>query len=96
MTKEQYLLVKLAEEASEIAQIALKCTHFGINDKRYENGKSNIELVEDEFNDLLGVIQMLETEGVKIKEDKDKIFNKMVKVGKYMKYSQKLGLVEYD
>ncbi|MEW0941027.1 hypothetical protein [Acinetobacter baumannii] len=33
MSHEQFLLMKLAEEATEVAQIALKTAQFGMNEK---------------------------------------------------------------
>ena len=33
MTKTEYMLSKIAEEASEVAQMASKCLRFGLEDK---------------------------------------------------------------
>lgn len=60
MNRFQYLLSKLAEEAAEIAQIALKTQQFG-QDEVYEC-LSNIERVNVEFNDLLAVVELLNKE----------------------------------
>lgn len=95
MTKTQYLLVKLAEEASELSQIALKTSQFGVHEKYIKAEKDNIGRVEQEFNDVLGVIELLKQEvDVVIREDSDQVVAKMVKVKKYMKLSQRLGMVE--
>lgn len=34
MNNTQYLLVKLAEECAEAAQMALKCSHFGLEEQQ--------------------------------------------------------------
>ena len=60
MNYREYLLSKLAEEASEIAQIAIKSQVFGFDsvDPR-ENGENNLEKLEKELLDLLAVVQLL-------------------------------------
>lgn len=60
MNYNEYLLSKIAEEASEIAQIAIKTQVFGFNsvDPR-ENGENNLEKLEKELLDLLAVVQLL-------------------------------------
>lgn len=63
MNNKQYLLVKLAEEASEITQIALKSTHFGLDSDF--TGESNLQALAKEFADLLTIVDMLyDEEGV--------------------------------
>jgi len=98
MSKEQFLLNKLAEEASEIVQIALKTAQFGMNEKHPEKTETNRERIFAELNDLLAVVDELN-------EFHDFGFepNWLAKVGKrqrmieYMEYSQMLGKVEpYD
>ena len=94
MKIEQYLLVKLAEEASEIAQIALKTAQFGVHEKYHKLDEDNLERISGEFNDLLGVIELLRDNNVYINTNFDKIADKKIKVKKYLKYSQDLGMVE--
>lgn len=96
MMVEQYLLIKLAEEAAEIAQMALKTAQFGLKETYAPVGKSNIERLNDEFNDLLAAIDMLNEDfGVEhLQRDDFKVNNKIAKVKHYMSVSQDLGLVE--
>ncbi|WP_321929869.1 hypothetical protein [Burkholderia cenocepacia] len=43
MTLTQYLLVKIAEEAAEVAQIALKTAHFGLNETQPGRDETNAQ-----------------------------------------------------
>lgn len=54
-----YLLCKAAEEAAEVAHALLKAQFFGLNDFHPKKGKTNIECIIDELNDLNAVIGML-------------------------------------
>lgn len=60
MNQQQYLLGKLAEEAAEIAQVALKAQQFGMNSTHPDDlTMPNHALLVGEINDLLGVVTML-------------------------------------
>lgn len=62
LTSEQHMLTKLAEEGSEISQIALKSVQFKLEEKRPEQPYTNKERVIQEINDLMGVIRVLNKE----------------------------------
>ena len=95
MNRQQYLLTKLAEEASEIAQIALKTQQFGIDEKLPGQDLTNRDRIEMEFNDLLGVIKLLNQEfGCKIRIDEDMIAAKAAKINKYFQYSIDCGQIK--
>lgn len=101
MTNTQYLLTKVAEEASEIAQIALKTAQFGMSEvysgATNPDGLTNAERLKGEINDLLGVVDMLidESEFVYM-PDLAAIEAKKAKVRTFREYSRSLGLVEPD
>lgn len=57
MNLTQYLLGKLAEEATEVAQMALKCQKFGLSDE-FE-GKVNSERLRGELDDLNAILELL-------------------------------------
>lgn len=62
MTNEQYLLGKLAEEAAELAQIAIKAQQFGLDHVfggQGDNTQSNAERISAEMNDTVAVFYML-------------------------------------
>jgi len=100
MTNAQYLLGKLAEEASELAQIAIKAQQFGLGETQCGQGDdfpTNAKRIEAEFNDVLGVIDMLNEEAFAgIDEDPAKIQTKKMKVAKWRKYAAELGQVTLD
>lgn len=62
MNYQQYLLVKLAEEASEVAQIAIKCSLFGYDsvDPRENTGETNALKLFKELLDFSTVMTELE------------------------------------
>ena len=97
MTNVQYLLGKLAEEAGELAQIAIKVQQFGIEEVFVIKGdsQSNRERIEAELNDVIGVVKMLNIEeDIDIAQDDTAQTAKMNKVNKWRDYAKELGLVE--
>lgn len=62
MNYQQYLLVKLAEEASEVAQMAIKCSLFGYDsvDPREDTGETNALKLFKELLDFSAVMTELE------------------------------------
>lgn len=95
MNRLQYLLTKLAEEASEISQIALKTQQFGLDEKLPGQDLTNLDRIEMEFNDLLGVVELLNQEfGCNIQKDWARIEAKAVKIDKYYQYSVECGQVK--
>lgn len=58
MTKTQFILSKIAEEASELSHAALKAQQFGIFE-RDSDAPTNYELIQAEFNDLIAEVGLL-------------------------------------
>lgn len=58
MKYEKYLLIKLAEEAAEVAQAAIKCSLFGYNQKdpRETDGETNLVKLQKELLDMTAVL----------------------------------------
>ena len=52
MNKQQYYLSKLAEEASELATIAIKCMQFGLEEVNPNTLEKNYEALQKEFTDV--------------------------------------------
>ena len=94
MNKQEYLLTCLAEEAAEIIQSVGKAQRFGLDDTYYD--ESPKEAIKREFNDLVGVLEMLHKAGVDFKKlhDRSLIEAKKKKVEKFMEYSEKKGTLE--
>lgn len=61
MKYEKYLLIKLAEEAAEVAQAAIKCSLFGYDQKdpRETDGETNVTKMMKEILDMTAVMREL-------------------------------------
>ena len=61
MKLRHYLYSKLAEEAGELAQIAIKTSLFGESstDPRETTGETNLEKLEKELTDIIAVVALL-------------------------------------
>lgn len=59
MKYEKYLLIKLAEEAAEVAQAAIKCSLFGYDQKdpREISGETNLVKLQKELVDMVAVME---------------------------------------
>lgn len=94
MNRQQYLLTKLAEEASEVAQIALKAQQFGLDYLHPKLLESNAARIRAELTDLLAIVDMLNEECLlSFLVHNDAIATKKEKVNKYYQYSIQLGEV---
>ena len=97
MKTEQYYLTKLAEECSEVAQIALKTQQFGMEESMPGQPFTNRERCHQEINDLLAIIQVLnENHAFGFEADQEAIAKKKTKVLKYLEYSTQLGEVREE
>ncbi len=86
------------EECSEIAQEISKCMRFGAHEIYPEIGISNAERVKVEFNDLMGMIILLQKMG-KLPEQMFDVGMQIEKQNKFLKnfeYSKKCGTVHED
>ena len=96
MNHEQFLLIKLAEEAAELSQIALKTAQFGFDEQSPALDEDNKTRIIREWMDLETVMQELERlnhlNRFSVDFDLHQL-EKLSKLAKYKKYSQELGLV---
>lgn len=94
MTREEHLLVILAEECSEISKEVSKALRFGLDNKEPGQDKTNREKIAIECNDLFAVIEMCIDEKILIDNEMvvhEQIEAKRKKVEKYLKYSKSIG-----
>lgn len=94
MTRLQWLLTKVAEEAGELAKEALKAQQFGMESS---NGEfTNLESMQLEFNDLLGTLRLVieEINQPAIHADPKLVFAKIEKLERYYGLLKNLGSVE--
>lgn len=62
MTREQYLLTKLAEECSETAHRASKAIVFGLDDVQKGQHKNNAERLLEKFAHIAAYMELLNDE----------------------------------
>lgn len=96
MNKTEYLLMCASEECGEIIQAIGKIGRFGEDDCHPEGGLLNNEHLVKEVNDLLGVLELLEENGVSLRGIgcRIDIDEKKSKVERWMKYSRKCENLE--
>lgn len=94
MTREEHLLIILAEECSEVIKEVAKAFRFGLDDKEPGQDKTNRQRIAIEFNDLSAVVKMCIDS--KILNEEEFIVDKQIdakiqKVEKYLEYSKSVG-----
>ena len=92
MTEKEHLLICLAEECAEVIYEVTKSLRFGLDDYQPDYAP-NEERLSDEMNDLMGVVNLLQERGVKIKLDAGKMVKKREKVLKYINYAHEKGIL---
>lgn len=94
MNQLQHLLIKLAEEGSEVAQIALKTSQFGPDEIMPGQPLSNFQRCHQELDDLMAIVEMLNDQHqFGYTPNRERIEAKFTKVNTYLGYSIHLGLV---
>ncbi|WOL24640.1 nucleoside triphosphate pyrophosphohydrolase [Yersinia phage fHe-Yen9-02] len=99
MNRKQYLLLKLSEEAVEVAKVAQKAMQFGMDSFNPSDVKreTNVANLHSELNDLLGIVNMLNEEfGFEYVINEQALLAKRDKVNKYYAVSQRLGQIEKE
>lgn len=97
LTKLQHLLTKLAEEAAEVAQIALKTQQFGPDEIMPGQPHTNFQLCHLEIDDLFAVVELLnENHNFEYVKSERRIKAKKEKIVKYLAFSTELGLAAGD
>lgn len=95
MNQLQHLLIKLAEEGAEVAQIALKTSQFGADEVMPGQPLSNFQRCHQELDDLWAMVEMRNDRyQFNYTPSRDQIEAKKLKVQKFLGYSIHLGLVE--
>jgi hypothetical protein len=103
LNRKEYLLNLVQEECAEVAKRASKCIRFGVYEVRTDRTKNNLQLLAEEYLDLMTIIDMLNDE---LCGEFGEVFNsetaadymeaKRDKVEKYMGYSRECGLLETE
>jgi hypothetical protein len=96
MNRKEHLLTILAEEGAEVGQIVSKILRFGMDDVMPGQFQTNEDRLIEEFNDLVGMMQMLREEGIIKKPFMNQILcdGKKARVERFLKYSRRKGTLE--
>ncbi len=94
MKKRDHLLIILNEEALEVGQAADKALRFGLDDDYLDMSPEGAIVYE--FNDLIGVIELLQESGVKLDGlySRVQVEAKKKKVSEMLRYSKNKGRIE--
>lgn len=100
MKFEQLLLLKLAEEASEVAQRASKAIQFGLGEVQPGQELDNADRLTGEVIDFLAVLDMLVDRGMIVLpgegEFRVRVREKNAKILKYARMSHQRGELAED
>jgi NTP pyrophosphatase (non-canonical NTP hydrolase) len=92
LTLQQHLLVKLSEEASEVAQAVSKALLFGLEHSG-PNMPTNIENINAELADLWGTMEVCRENGIALSIQESAVTAKKSKIFKYFRYSREIGML---
>lgn len=93
MTEQRYLLIKLAEESSEISQAVMESLNFGLSQFHDAESVQKTVLLHNEINDLLAALDELNMRfELDYKSNKETIRNEKRLLNGYAKNSQYLLL----
>jgi hypothetical protein len=93
LSRLDYCLVHLIEEASEIQKAATKALRFGIDHIDTKNGKTNKDNIVAEMYDLGGIKRILESEFNFPLPDERFIDSQQIKGEQMFEYAKSLGRV---
>lgn len=91
MNTKEHLLTILAEECLEVGQRATKALRFGLAEVQPDQALSNAERIIEEYDDLLGVMEMLHDRGLLPASRPERIAAKKEKVTRFLAYSATCG-----
>src|SRR5690349_25006079 len=99
MTRKEHLLIIAMEECNEVAQRISKALRFGLTEVQPDQEMNNVERINQEFNDLKAVMELLQSEEhinfrQSIEAERFQIEAKKIKIEKYLKYSESVGTLK--
>lgn len=93
MTREEHLLLCLAEECAEVAQRVSKALRFGLEEVQDGQSLTNKQRITEELFDLCAVATICEREGLiwGVMPNNTAIERKLAKIEKYFAISREQG-----
>lgn len=94
MTKQQHLLVCLAEECAEVQHAVAKALRFGLKDGYPGTERTNAGDISRELNDIMAIAELLKECGaIPHNQTVTEIQKKKKKIAIFLKYAEELGTV---
>lgn len=94
MLTEEYLMIRLMEELSELQHATSKCIRFGPKDVCKVHQIPNIEKVRHELEDSFAIISVLEHLGMEFRPDEERSKNKIQNVINDLTKAIERGIVD--
>jgi hypothetical protein len=94
LNSKEYLLICFIEELGEIQKEASKCLRFGLNHKEFEESKSNLERLCDEWSELNAILKLMKEYNINIQTDPKTEENKLKRFEYYWNFSKHRGIVD--
>ena len=93
---DQYHLTKIAEEAAEVSQRALKAMQFGFGETQPGEAEDNLQRLVGEYQDLVITFENMASyfEGLDITISDAQREKRLAKMQKFLELSQRLGQVD--
>lgn len=89
----QHYLIKLMQECNELSHVVSKVLEFGVESCDPTTNIKNIDAIQKEFNDILGVAKVIDSLGLPMKVDDAAIQVKIDKMTHYAAVSRKAGML---
>lgn len=97
MNREQHLLIKLAEECTEVSHRVSKALRFGLSEVQPGQGQDNCERLWAEVHDLIAIVELLGDEGILPKQlNIPRVDRHKAQVAEFLEYSEKCGTLEEE
>lgn len=94
INRKEYLILCLIEELGECQKELIKCLRFGREQFCEETNNTNFERFLTEWSDLMGIIEMLQNEGIFVVSTSEAVAKKIERTEYYMKKSINMGILE--
>lgn len=96
MTREEHLLICLAEECAEVAQRVSKALRFGLDEVQEGQALNNRQRISEELFDLFAVATICDRSGLLsgVEPNERTIARKLAKIEKYFDISRAQGTLK--
>lgn len=94
MKLQQYLLLCLMEELSELQQEISKCLRFTPEHTHPAKGETNLEGACREWSDVIALLELLDETGLHIDHNDDQIEAKKERFATFLTRSIELGVIK--